>query len=116
LGSRDEPVLFTDALVLSPKCQSDKCKQAAAAFARFYTSDLTYETVLLGLDKSGAAPRYLLPGTSTAFNYGKVANDPIYQQLQKEIVGAIPFPILGVPDARNSGKIRAEVKKALGLE
>jgi thiamine pyridinylase len=116
LGSQDRPVLFTDALVLSPKCQSDKCRQAAAAFARFYTSDWTYETVLLSLDKSGASPRYLLPGTSTAFDHGRVARDPIYQQLQEEINGAIPFPILGVPDARNSGKIRAEVKKAIGLE
>jgi thiamine pyridinylase len=64
---------------------------------------------------ASATPRYLLPSTSSAFSVGKVATDRLYQQLEEELQGARPFPSSGVPEARERGAIRTELKKLLGL-
>ncbi|KHD09947.1 hypothetical protein PN36_32690 [Candidatus Thiomargarita nelsonii] len=116
LGAGDNPTLFTDALVMSPKCKSIRCKNAATTFASYYLSDEVFEVVLMGLDVAPKAqPRYLLPSTQTAFEFGKVGRDQLYQELKEEIVGAKPYPNQGIPQARETGAIRSEVKRALGL-
>ncbi len=115
LGAGDNPTLFTDALVMSPKCNSRRCKNAATAFASYYVSNEVFEVALMGLDAPKAQPRYLLPSTTTAFEFGKVGRDPLYQELKEEIVGAKSFPNQGVPQAREIGVIRSKVKQAVGL-
>lgn len=114
LGNGDEPTLFTDALVLSSRCDSAQCKKAARRFAAYYVSDEIFEVALMSLD-SGGVPRYLLPSTTTAFNYGRVAQDRFYRQLKKEIKGARPYPNSGVPEAREEGLIQQILRDALGL-
>jgi thiamine pyridinylase len=115
LGGGDHPVLFTDALVASPRC-TDRCRDAARAFAAYYNSDEVFETALLARDVGSAAvPRYLLPATASAFEIDAVAADRLYGQLRDEIEGAVPYPTDGVPQARERGNIRAQVKQALGI-
>lgn len=116
LGGGDHPALFTDALVKSPNCATAQCRDAARAFAAYYTSDRVFETVLMSRDAGpSATPRYLLPSTSSAFAYGAVAADPLYQQLRREIEGGVSFPNHGVPAARESGAIQAALRQALGI-
>lgn len=116
LGGGDRPTLFTDALVMSPQCSSDRCRRAAQRFAEYYTSDRVFEALMMSHDAGPSAPpRYLLPSTTTAFRTPSVAGDRLYQDLLAEIAGARPFPNYGVPDARARGAIRREVKAALGL-
>jgi thiamine pyridinylase len=43
LGEGDEPTLFTDALVMSPRCSSERCRKAAKKFAAYYVSDEVFE-------------------------------------------------------------------------
>ncbi|WP_428267505.1 hypothetical protein [Haliangium sp.] len=115
LGSGSHPMLFTDALVLSPRCSSERCQEAARAFASYYVSDRVFEVVLMGLDTDTSVARYLLPSTTTAFDTDAVAADPYYRQLEEEIQGARAYPTSGVPEARERGAIQAQVKTALGL-
>jgi thiamine pyridinylase len=112
LGPSDSPTLFTDVLVLSRNCEG-ACKQAAIRFAAYYVSDKVFEHVLLNKDGTSGV-RYLLPSTESAFRTGAVADDRLYRELHQEIQGARPFPNSGIPEARDAGTIRAEVKKLLG--
>jgi thiamine pyridinylase len=116
LGRGDRPMLFTDALVMSPQCASQACRRATQLFAEYYTSDRVFEVLMMSRDVGGPAPpRYLLPSTSTAFQTPTVAADSLYQQLWAEIVDARPFPNYGVPEARAQGTIRGVVRQALGV-
>jgi thiamine pyridinylase len=116
LGGGDHPALFTDALVMSPGCSTAQCRDAARQFAAYYTSDRVFEVVLMSRDGApGATPRYLLPSTASAFAYGAVAADPLYQQLREEIRGGVAFPNHGVPAARDRGAIQAALREALGI-
>ena len=115
LGSGSHPTLFTDALVLSPRC-TEGCRNAATAFTRYLTSDAVFEAGLMSKDAGPAAvPRYLLPATETAFTVGAVAADPLYKQLRAQIANAKAFPNSGVPEAREKGEIQKRVRAALGL-
>ncbi|MCY4028848.1 MAG: extracellular solute-binding protein [Acidobacteria bacterium] len=117
LGQGDQPMLFTDALVLSQNCSTDRCRDAASEFAAYYVSDEVFEVVLMSLDVGeSAVPRYLLPSTTSAFGFGKVGSDPLYRQLWQEVDGAVSTPNRGIPEARDAGVIRADLKQALGLE
>lgn len=114
LGGGDEPTLFTDALVLSPRCSTTACRIASQKFAAYYVSNEVFEVLLMGGDTgTPSIPRYLLPSTTSSFDFGKVANDPLYRELKVEIVGARPYPNSGVPEARDKGIIRKRVKQAL---
>lgn len=116
LGGGDHPALFTDALVKSPGCTTAQCSEAARAFAAYYTSDRVFEVVLMSRDGApGATPRYLLPSTGSAFAYGAVGADPLYQQLRREIEGGVAFPNHGVLAARDRGAIQAGLRQALGI-
>ncbi|ACY13944.1 lipoprotein [Haliangium ochraceum] len=115
LGDGDHPVLFTDALVLSPLC-AERCREAAQQFAAYYNSDEVFETALLARDVGDdAVPRYLLPATASAFETEGVAAERLYGELRTEIEGAVPYPITGVPEARARGSIRAQIQTALGI-
>ncbi|WP_437687867.1 extracellular solute-binding protein [Sorangium sp. So ce176] len=117
LGQTDRLLLFTDALVLSPRCSAAECKDAAARFATFYTDARVYETVLLSRDGGqDAKPRYLLPATRAAFERPDVQADPIYNQLQGYVGGADGYPNQGVPAAKQSGVLRGLVANALGIK
>lgn len=117
LGGGDKPTLFTDALVMSPSCSNRQCQEAARRFASYYVSDKVFEVVLMSLDVGASAtPRYLLPSTKTAFDFGKVRTDQLYKQLKTEIEDAKPYPNSGVPEARERGVIGKKVKEALGVE
>lgn len=115
LGGGDAPTAFVDALVLSPECASERCKRAARTFASYYVSDVTFESSLMALDTSSRIPRYLLPSTSSALRYGKVGRDRLYQQLEHEVRGARALPNTGVPEAREAGVIRQQMRAAMGL-
>jgi thiamine pyridinylase len=115
LGNGNHPMLFTDALVQSPRC-TGSCLDAARRFAAYYVSDETFETALMSRDTDpSAVPRYLLPSTTTAFETTQVAHDRLYQELKTTIRDAVPFPTSGVPAARKAGLIRKQVKTALGI-
>ena len=117
LGQGDRPLLFTDALVLSQNCSTERCRDAASAFAAYYVSDEIFEVALMSRDLGDSAvPRYLLPSTTSAFDFGKVSTDPLYRQLRREIDGAVSTPNRGVPEARDAGVIRAKLKQVLGLQ
>ena len=117
LGQGDQPMLFTDALVLSQNCSTERCRDAASAFAAYYVSDEVFEVVLMSLDVGeSAVPRYLLPSTTSAFGFGTVSTDPLYRQLRREVEGAVSTPNRGVPEARDAGVIRTKLTQALGLE
>ena len=117
LGRGDQPLLFTDALVLSRNCSTERCRDAASAFAAYYVSDEVFEVVLMSLDLGDSAtPRYLLPSTTSAFDFGRVGADPLYRQLRQEVEGAASTPNRGVPEARDVGVIRTKLRQALGLE
>ena len=114
LGEGDRPMLFTDALVLSPNCFADGCEEAARAFAEYYVSDRVFEVLLMGHDmEPPAVPRYLLPATKSAFDVGDVGKDTFYKRFKQEAEIAGPYPNRGVPEARQQGKIRKEMLKAL---
>ena len=116
LGDGDAPALFTDALVLSPRCSSLQCQSAAQRFATYYVSDAVFEVALMALDAGlGSVPRYLLPSTTSAFEYGLVGTDRLYGQLKEEIKKGRPFPNNGVLEAQESGILQQEMKEALGL-
>ena len=116
LGEGDRPMLFTDALVLARTCDTQRCHDAAAAFAAYYVSDEVFEVVLMSEDSGPSAPpRYLLPSTTSALDVGRVGADRLYRQLREEIEGARAYPNHGVPEARDAGVIRAELRRALGL-
>jgi thiamine pyridinylase len=118
LGAGDHPILFTDALVLAKSCANDPvCAEAARRFAEYYVSDIVFESVLLARDADpDAVPRYLLPSTSSAFEYGDVRADRLYQELHGETRHAAAFPNDGVPQARTKGAIRKHVQRALGVD
>jgi thiamine pyridinylase len=113
LGGGNKPVAFVDALVKSATCTTEPCSSAAQRFADYYVSDATFETSLM--TTPSGVPRYLLPSTPSAFDFGKVGQDPLYQQLQEEVIGATALPNTGVPEARAAGTIRSQVEAALGL-
>lgn len=115
LGEGDAPTLFTDALVMSPRCSSMQCRRAARQFAAYYVSNEVFEVALMSLDAGPAVPRYLLPSTTSAFDYGLVAQDRLYRQMKEEIRRARPYPNSGVPEAREEGIIQQELRQALGL-
>ncbi|HEU4405655.1 MAG TPA: hypothetical protein VFS43_10225 [Polyangiaceae bacterium] len=115
LGGGDEPAAFVDALVKSSRCTSARCRQAARRFATYYVSDEVFEVSLMALDAQAGVPRYLLPSTKSAFNYGLVAQDRLYKQLKQEFQGARALPNTGVPEAREAGLIRQQLREALGL-
>lgn len=117
LGEGDQPMLFTDALVLSRNCTTQRCLDAAAAFASYYVSDEVFEVLLMSQDAGDSAvPRYLLPSTVSAFKFGMVGADRLYGQLRRELEGAGAFPNRGVAEAREAGVIRARLQQALGFE
>ena len=116
LGDGDAPALFTDALVLSPRCSSLQCQSAAQRFATYYVSDAVFEVALMALDAGiGSVPRYLLPSTTSAFEYGLVGGDRLYGQLKEEIKKGRPFPTNGVLKAQETGILQQEMREALGL-
>jgi thiamine pyridinylase len=115
LGGGDAPTAFVDALVLSPRCSAPRCLSAASRFAAYYISDEVFESSLMGLDTENGIPRYLLPSTRTAFDFGQVAQDRLYLQLREEFQGAKAFPNAGVPEARETGSIRLQLQEALSL-
>ena len=117
LGEGDQPMLFTDALVLSRNCSTERCRNAASAFAAYYVSDEVFEVALMSLDAGDSAvPRYLLPSTTSALDFGRVGADPLYRQLSQEVEGAASTPNRGIPEAREVGVIRAKLRQALGLQ
>lgn len=115
LGRGDAPTAFVDALVMSPRCASERCRRAARSFAEYYVSDEVFESSLMGFDTASGVPRYLLPSTSSAFEFGQVGQDRLFSELKHEFRNARAFPNSGVPDARDRGLIRQQVRAALGL-
>jgi thiamine pyridinylase len=113
LGGGNKPVAFVDALVKSSTCTADPCRSAAQRFADYYVSDATFETSLM--TTPSGVPRYLLPSTTSAFDFGQVGQDRLYEQLQEEAMGATALPNSGVPEAREAGTLRSQVEAALGL-
>lgn len=113
LGGGDTPVGFVDALVKSPKCSSGRCRSAAQRFADYYVSDPTFEGSLM--TTPSGVPRYLLPSTSSALEFGAVGRDRLYGELKHEIKRTVALPNTGVPEARAAGTIRPQVQAALGL-
>lgn len=55
LGAGDHPMLFTDAIVLSRTCETERCLGAASAFANYYVSDEVFEIVLMNRDSGSDA-------------------------------------------------------------
>jgi hypothetical protein len=114
LGAGDHSIGFVDALVRSPECTA-RCSRAAQRFAAYYISDRVFEVSLMALDTTDGVPRYLLPSTTSAFEYGLVKQDRFYRELRHEIRGTRALPNSGVPEARAAGLIRPQVEAALGL-
>jgi thiamine pyridinylase len=99
--SGEGPRLFTDALVMSPRCTAPAYLEAVRRFAAYCISDRVYETLMMSRDVGApAAPRYLLPCTASAFGHGSVAGDRLYQQLRGAVVGTSPSPGERTPRAR----------------
>jgi thiamine pyridinylase len=115
LGGGDAPVGFVDALVLSPQCSSERCRKAAQRFANYYVSDETFESSLMALDTAARVPRYLLPSTTSALEFGLVGQDRLYAELKGEIRKTTALPNVGVPEAREAAVIRPQMQAALGL-
>jgi thiamine pyridinylase len=113
LGGGDQPLAFVDALVKSPQCTSQRCRDAAQRFADYYVSDRTFEASMM--DTPSGVPRYLLPSTSSSLEFGRVGRDRLYGELKREIKRAHALPNSGVPEARAAGTIRPQVQAALGL-
>ena len=114
LGAGRQTILYTDALVQSVRCTSSRCRDAARRFAEFYVSDRILALSMMGRDGGrGAVPRYLLPSTRGALRRPEVRPDPIYRQLAAWVDNARPYPNRGVPEAKKSGAIKAEVHRLL---
>ena len=113
IGGGKSAFLFTDALVLSSKCVTDRCKNAARRFAEFYVSDEILSAAMLGFDSYMKLPRYLLPATRGALAVKQVAADPIYSQLVSIMDNALPYPNKGVPEAREANALRPLIKQLI---
>jgi thiamine pyridinylase len=113
LGGGDQPTAFVDALVKSPLCSSEQCRSAAQRFAAYYVSDEVFEVSLMALDSQSGVPRYLLPSTISSLEFGQVAQDRLYSELKLAIGGSRAYPNAGVPEAREAGVIRQQLKAAL---
>ncbi len=113
LGAKSQPVLFTDVVVQSAKCE-DSCADAATRFLEYYTEDKTYESVLLAKDVGwDAVPRYLFPATLSAFQIPDVKKDTLYQQLEPVAREATSFPNAGVFDAVRGEELAEKIWKSL---
>jgi len=112
LGAGNKPYMFTDALVLSRRCDG-ACRRAAQAFAEFYLSDEVMAAMMMSRDAPGAPPRYLLPATRGAMRHDLVRRDPIYRQLARALPNAVPYPNAGLPAAVEAREIRGRVDRAL---
>ena len=113
LGGGKGNFLFTDALVLSKTCKTEKCRSAARRFAEFYISDGVFEVAMMSREQKNAIPRYLLPSTKGAFQSKLIMNDIYYRQLQSYMSSAIPNPNAGIPLARSLGIIRKIMQKKI---
>lgn len=110
MGGGKSTFLFTDAMVLSNECKTDRCKDAARRFVEFYVSDLTMAASMMGSGSVDGHPRYLLSATKGSFEQSAVASDPIYQQLRPLMDNALAYPNHGVPEARKSGVLKPLVR------
>lgn len=113
IGGGKSTFLFTDALVMSAKCQTDRCIDAAKRFAEFYISDDVMISAMMGKDTKDGHPRYLLSATQNSFESPEIKADPIYSQLRLMLNSALPYPNQGVPEARESGKLKPLVRKLI---
>lgn len=115
LGAGKTPYFFTDALVLSKNCNTDRCKDAAQRFAEFYIRNDVFKSSMLGADyEKNNIPRYLLPSTKEAMLAEGINSDPIYRQIEPYMHKAISYPNYGVPDARLlQNPIRKQLNKEL---
>lgn len=118
LGQGAKSFLYTDALVMSSKCSSERCKDAVNRFVEFYVSDEVFEASMMSfdVDRGPKVPRYLLPSTFGAFSTQSVSNDPIYKQLRNYVSDAQPYPNIGILTARKKGSIKKEINEVLHNE
>ena len=120
LGGGKTPYFFTDALVLSKNCETQRCKDASSVFANFYVRDDILAYSMMGKDyETSDVPRYLLPATKGALQSPIVVRDPIYSQLSGFMQEAIPYPNSGVPAARKTvvdGPIEGQIQTLINNE
>jgi hypothetical protein len=95
-GPLKAPLIYTDALAMSKlNCSSYTCRQAAYAFALYYSSDYTQTWIALSEDAPGEPWRYLLSARSTFYDQPVIAGDFYYQQFFPITYQGLPFPNTG---------------------
>ena len=103
LGSNKDPMLVTDAFVLSKQC-GVTCQQAAAKFVQYMSQTATYGWIVSSEDAPTATRelRYMLPASIDAYSYPTVQKDIFYQYLKTEIQTTEPYPNSGLYGIRSS--------------
>ncbi|MHC4179347.1 MAG: type 2 periplasmic-binding domain-containing protein [Planctomycetota bacterium] len=101
-GAGNFPLGFTDAYVKRPDCDS-MCQFAAYAFAQYMTEPGTFEWMVMAEDAgSTAVPRYLIPGTASAFETDSLIANRYYIQIFAATYFAAPMPNVGIPAVHDS--------------
>lgn len=116
-GDGDQPIFFTDALVLSRHCADASCRDAARRFAEFYTDTAQFLVAMKALDvpePDRRSFRYVLPSRRAAMAAPEIAGDPIYRQIAPTLERARPFPNQGIPELKAAGTIGSAVDRLIG--
>lgn len=97
LGPQQNPLAFTDGLVVNAAACTGQCVYDVYAFTNFLNDpDVRHFICYSGDAPAGTPPRYLSPAGLSFYSLPQVANDWYYQQFQAGFTSSHDFPNQGI--------------------
>jgi thiamine pyridinylase len=98
----NNPLAYTDGLVINNSSCTGQCVQDVYAFATFYNSPAIRNYICFSQDAPGVPPRRLSPAIASFWSQQVVSSDPWYTQFKSGFGMAQAFPNQGMQAARGS--------------
>jgi len=99
-AGKNDPLAFTDGLVVNASSCQAQCIEDVKTFAQFLNSPDTRVYICFSKDAPGKPPRHLSPASASFYEQTVVKNDWMYQQFHNAFSMAQGFPNQGFPAAR----------------
>ena len=98
----NNPLAFTDSLVVNKASCTGLCLDDANTFAAFYNSPAVREYICFSQDTSNGPPRYLSPAVASFYQQPQVQANANYRAFQAGFTLAQGYPNQGLPAAKGT--------------
>ncbi len=96
-GTDQNPLFWTDGLVINKNACDDRCMEATDQFVNYYNSVQAKNLIAFSEDSyTTSPPRYVLPATVDFYQEYGTKNNPYFPVFNRIIDSGRPFPSSGI--------------------